>query len=367
MGDFENKVSDKNAKKHGKKLVVVSILIICICFLLANITRCGKSTSEEMYVFENGSNYQVFEYDGRVLLVGYDGIRFLNIDGSENAFVEVHMSAPHIDISKNMILLYDKGNNNLTVYDRTNKRYSYKSDYPIKVAKVNKNGSVVLITDEVAYNSRVTVLDHKGNEEYIWKIGDEYIVDADISPDGKRIVAGTINTNTGEIIQNIVAVNIEKAEETGRAESKGVMPLCVSFTESGNILAVSDNGISSYDNKAYKKWENSFGNSLLDNFTVDEYGNTVVALRGIKNNSVIKTYTKNGSNSGEYVTETQALHLSLNEKNIAVCEKNKVSHLNFSGKCQGSAEVKKEMYDISVINDDKVVVLCEDSIQLLKP
>lgn len=236
-------VKRKNKKKMTRFGVIA--FLICLCLLISNIGGCRKSTVEDLYVFENASNYQIMEYDGKVVTVGYDGIKFLNVDGSESTAAQVHMSSPHVSVAGDMILLYDKGNNNLTVFDGVNKKYSYECDQIIKSAIVNKNGYVVLITDEIAYNSRVTVLDDKGTEVYIWKIGDEYIVDADISPDNKRLVAATISTATGTVVENIVFVDINKAEETGRAQSDGTMPLQVKFAESGNAVVMSDTKLAS--------------------------------------------------------------------------------------------------------------------------
>ncbi len=364
LPEKQSAINRKN-KKAMTRFGIIAFLI-CFCLLLSNIGGCGKSTVEDVYVFENASNYQIKEHNGKIMAVGYDGIKFLNVDGTESSSVEIHTSSPHINVSGSMILLYDKGGKRLTVFDGANKRYSYESDRLIKSAKVNKNGYVVLITDEIAYNSRVTVVDSKGKEAYIWKIGDEYIVDADISPDNKRLVAATISTTTGALVEKIVIVDVNKADETGRAAEDGDMPLQVEFSENGNAVVVSDTKIASYDYKAKKKWENSFENNLLDYVIVDDGGNSVVALRGIKNNTVIRTYTKNGSNSGEYTTKTQVLRMDINNKNIAVCEKGKISLINFSGKLIFETDFHKEVQDVSALSDDKIVVLCDDSIQLLK-
>ena len=371
MEEFEKDVQqqEQTLRQNKKKSITkfgIAALVICFCLLLSNIGGCGKSSMEDIYVFENASNHQIMEYNGKVMAVGYEGINFLNVDGTESTSAEIHMSSPHVNVDGNMILMYDKGSNKLTVFNGINKKYSYESDQLIKSARVNKNGFVVLITDEIAYNSRVTVLDDKGKEIYIWKIGDEYIVDADISPDNKRLVASTISTTTGTIVENIIFVDINKAEETGRSATEGSMPLQVKFAESGNALVISDTRLASYDYKAKMKWENSFENNLLDYFTMDNSGNTVVALRGIKNNTVIRTFTKNGSNSGEYTTETQITHIDVNQKYIALCEKNKVSLINFSCKLLGETEIKMEIEDVAVISDNKAVILCNDSIQLIR-
>ena len=321
---------------------------------------------KNIYNFEHNSNYQIREYNGKLITVSYDGIKFVSVSGEQNEGIENHMSDPHINIAGNMILIYDKNNNNLAVYEGTKLKYSYECDRAIKNAKVNKNGYVVLISDEVAYNSRVTVLNNKGEVAYIWKIGDQYIVDADISNDNRKLVAATISTETGVIVENVVFVDINKAKETGYIQNQGDMPMAVEFADSGHAIVMSDNKLSAYNDKAERKWSNSFENSLPESFVIDSAGNTVVALKGIKNNTVIKTYTKNGSISGEYTTETQVLHIDVNQKHIALCEGTKVSVINYSGRLVSSSEIQKEVSDIAIIGNDKVVLLCDDCIQLFE-
>lgn len=366
----ENELPPKRnpQKRKPTKFAKYGLVLIVLCVGLAiyNIRGCNRKIIENVYTFEGYSNYQIKEYRGDILTLSYDGVKIIRPNGKQKATLEYNMSNPHININGDMILLYDKGSNKLSVYDGTKKKYSYECDQKIKSAKVNKNGYTVLISDETGYNSRITVLDDKGSLAYIWKIGDEYIVDADISPDNKKIVAATITTNTGQIVENIIFVDIDDAKEKGRATSKGIMPLQVEFVENGNALVMSDSKLCGYDTNARKKWEGDFESSLLDKFSIDENGNTVVALRGIKNNSVIRMYTKNGKKTGEYTTETQAIHVDMNDKQIAVCEKGKVSLINYSGKYISGMEIKKEVKDISVISNNKVIMLCDDCIQLLR-
>ncbi len=373
MENFEKDVNQnisKNTKAaKGKKdvlKIVAIILVIGILLIVCNIKGCQKTDVENIYTFENNSNYQIREYNGKLITVSYDGIGFISVSGEQSSWVKNHMSNPHVNISGNMILLYDKNNKTLAVYDGNKQKYTYECDRTIKSAKVNKNGYVVLITDEVAYNSRVTVLNNKGEVAYIWKIGDQYIVDADISSDNKKLVAASISTDTGVIVENIVFVDINKAEETGRYQNEGDMPMAVEFADSGYVIVVSDNKLCAYNNKAERKWINTFENNLPESFVIDDSGNTVVALKGIKNNSVIRAFTKNGSLAGEYTTETQAVHIALYEKHIALCEDTKVSVINYSGKLISSADIKKDVRDIAVVGNDNIVLLCDDCIQLLK-
>ena len=368
----QKKLVKGSGKSHKKIKIrkiakyVLIFLLICVALVVYKMAGCHKKSVENMYTFESDSNYQIADYNGKALVLSYDGAKIIKLDGTQTETIEYHMANPHMNLCGDMILLYDKDNRKLAVYKGTDKVYSYDCERKIKSAKVNKDGCVVLVTDESGYNYNVTVLDSKGKEQYIWKIGDEYLIDADISPDGKKLVAATITTTTGQIVQNVVMIDIVKAVETGRTTTEGVMPLGVEFAENGSAVVVSDDRISGYNTKAEKKWEESFENRILDYFKIDEDGSTVVALRGIQNNSVIRAYTKGGKNSGEYVTDTKAQCIDLNSKYIAICEENKVSFVDYSGKQISEMEIKKAVIGISVVSNDKVIVLCNDCIQLFR-
>lgn len=358
----------KIKKRKLRRFVKIGLilLLLAVGLILYGIFGCNKKSVEIIYTFESDSNYQIRAYDGKALAVSYDGARIIKLNGKETATIGYNMANPHVDVSDDMILLYDKDNNKLAVYDGSKKKYDYTCDRNIKSAKVNEDGYTVLISDETGYNSKVTVLNDEGKEEYMWKIGNEYIVDIDIAPNNEQLVAATITIDTGIIVENIVFVDITRAVETGRAKTEGLLPLQVKYVDKDNAVVVSDNRVCGYAANGSKNWEAGFDNSLLDTFAIDEEGNTVISLRGIKNNSVIRTYTKDGDFSGEYTTETQADYVDLNNKRIVVCEKNKISLLKYSGEKISSMNVKKEVDDISIISNDKVILLCKDCILLYR-
>lgn len=368
--DVENtkRKTEKKKKRKLKKFAKYGLVFILICIIVAvyRLVGCNKLSVSDIHKFESGASGEICEYDGKVLMLGYDGVKIIGLDGSEDISMEYHMDNPHMGVCEDKILLYDKDDKKLAVYVADVKKYSYTSEQNIKSARINKNGEVVLITDESGYNYKVSVLNAEGKETYLWKIGDEYLVDVDISPDGKKLVAATITTETGHIVQNVVMIDVAKAKEIGRSTVEGAMPLRVKFTDRSSAVVISDDRICGYDTKAGVKWEETFENRLIDNYAIDEEGNSVVVLRGIKNNSVVRTYTKSGRNSGEYTTSTKVNNISLNGKYIAVSEYNKISLVDYSGKVIDDLEIKKEVLDIAVVSNNKVVVLCKDCIQLLR-
>lgn len=354
----------KKAKNNIIKLVVV-ILILVVAAIIINVGGCSRHEVSEIYTNESNYNYQIKSVGNDILAINYDGAKLLSVNGEERGTIENHTSNPKVDICDNYIVLYDKGGNTVSLFNGMKRCFTYECDQPVKNAKVNKNGHVVVVSDEVGYNSRVSVLSHKGIVEYIWKIGDVYIIDADISPDSRRVAVAAISTDTGMIVENIIFADINKEEEISRVKNEGSMPLYVSYTDSGSSVVVSDDRLCGYNSSGEQKWDVSYQNRLLNSFEVDQNGNTVLALAGIKNNTVLEMYTKNGSKAGEYVTETKLKSLHLNDKYIAVCEPAQVSVINYSGRLLENIATQKEYTDILITDRKNVILMSTGGIERL--
>ena len=354
----------KKARNNIIKLVVV-ILVLVVAAVIVNVGGCARHEVREIYKNESNYNYQIKSVGNDILAVNYDGAKLISVNGEEKGTIENHTSNPHVDICGNYVLMYDKGGNTVSLYNGEKKNFTYECDQVVKKAKVNKNGYVVIVSDEVGYNSRISVLSNKGIVQYIWKIGDVYIIDADISPDSRRVAVAAISTDTGVIVENIIFADINKEEEISRVKNEGSMPLYVSYTDSGSSVVVSDDRLCGYNSSGEQKWDVSYENRLLNSFEVDQKGNTVLALAGIKNNTVLEMYTKNGHKSGEYVTETKVKSLHLKDKYIAVCEPAQVSVINYSGRLLENIDTQKEYTDILITDRRNVILMSTGGIERL--
>ena len=353
-----------NKKKNIIKVAIV-VAVLIVATIIYNVAGCTRRDIKTLTEVETKSNLQIMNFDGNILLLGYDGAKLLADNGQPTGEIDYPMQSPHADIRGDYMVLYDKGGKNVALYNGTHRCFTYESEQAIKKAKVNKDGDVLLLTDEVGYNFGISVLSPKGIVEYIWKIGDVYIIDADISPDGKKIGAAAISTETGVIQETIIFADIVKEEETARVVTGNSVPVAIKFADSGSAIVVSDNKAGGYLTNGVVKWSMGYGNRLLDAFEIDNSGNTVLAFRGIQNNTGIEMYTKNGSITGDYYSESEVKALSVNGRHIALYEEGKVSLINYSGKETASVETKKEYADILITDSKDIVLIGESSIDLL--
>lgn len=346
--------------------IFIIVIIIAVAVIIYNTGAFSEKSVRTIIESENNSNYQMMNYNGSIMMLNYDTVSFVSKNGEKKGEFENKMTAPHTDISGDYILLYDKNSYGIRLYNGDRQLYSYESDMRIKTAHVNNSGYVVVITDETGYNARISVINQKGNVEYEWKIGDVFVVDADISSNNKMVAVIAIDTQSGKIVENVILADITQEKEVSRIKNDGAMPLAVSFNGSEGYVVVSDSRMCGYNTRGEEKWSRSYESRLLKAFVIEERGNIVLALGGIKNNTIVQAYTKNGSKSGEYVTESEIKSLDANGRYISVYESNKVSVINFSGKLVDRYDVKKDYKKLIVLDRKNIVLMRMGGIDLLK-
>ena len=363
---MENTSGRTNPNRKNIIKAAALIAIIIAAAVIYNSCGFGGGSLKNIYSAEVGANYRMTDSDGGVIIVNYDGAKLISESGEVRSSVENRMSSPHVSTSGGYMLMYDKDGYNVALYRDMKKVYLYECDRIVKNARVNKNGYAVLVSDETGYNARITVLTPKGKVEYIWKIGDVYVVDADISPDNQRLAVAAISTDTGVIVETLIFADTYKEQELARATAEGSVPLRIKFTSSGGVITVSDDKLSSYSSSGEQKWSVPFESRLLKSFDIEDSGNTVLALSGIKNNTIIQTYTKGGAKSGEYTTESEVKFIDAKGKYIAVFEPSKISVITFSGKLAEEYKTQKDFKEMLMLGRKKILLLGTDGIDLLR-
>ncbi len=358
----------KHSKIQVKNIIRALVLVAIIVATVVIYNCCGfvNGNVKSIYSDETLTGKQMIESDGNFIVVSYDGATLISERGEIISTVENKMSSPRVDKRGDYLLMYDKDGYQITLYRNMKRLYSFESEQPIKSAKVNKNGYALFVSDETGYNARITVLTPKGKPEYIWKIGDVFVVDADISPDNQKIAVAAVLTDTGVVTETMIFAGIYKEKELARVSTEGSMPICVKYTDSGSVVAVSDNKLCGYNSSGAHKWTADFESRLLSSFDIEDNGNTALALRGIKNNTIIQTYTKSGKKSGEYTTSSEVKCMDANGKYVAIFEPSKLSVISFSGKLAQEHETQKDLRHILMLSRKKILTMSGDEIEIIK-
>ena len=125
----DDKVFKKPKKKIRAKynllLLFAVIIIISVCVIITNIGNLSGKAVKSIYEIESNSKCQVNRYRDDILVLNYDGAKFLSKTGEDNGYLENLTSDPYIDIDGSYVLLYDRDASDVTLYKDKKKIYTY--------------------------------------------------------------------------------------------------------------------------------------------------------------------------------------------------------------------------------------------------
>lgn len=139
------------------------------------------------------------------------------LDKSGNIVSEIPVSYGDAAVytENSRILVFDRLSNKYTVADRNCNVTERKADESSKIynAVVTEKGQVLLSLKSDDSSSLVSVKDKNGDDLFIWSCTQEYIIDLDLSDDGKTLYCAGISALGGEMYTKVYAVDIRKGQE----------------------------------------------------------------------------------------------------------------------------------------------------------
>ena len=187
----------------------------------------------------------------------------------------IYLSNPRISASGNYLLAFDGGASKLALYNNYNKAIELDDSGTIINARVNSAGFLALMTKEPGYRGKVTVYNNRGNELYAVFSGEKYIVDADISPDGRRLIVCMLDAAGDKLVNNILIYKIGEREPVKTLSYEDIMFFCVKYNRDGSVILIGDKSAVGLNGDGVKKWEYQYEGTLQ---TYSISGNNSVAL-----------------------------------------------------------------------------------------
>ena len=224
-------VDKVNIKINIKKLII-SVLVIVGIFVAGWIIF--DTTSPHMVLqgehLDIGSPAnRVFGYENTALLVRNDGLMFVNRRGEEVAAINERFSFPFVSVTGRHILHAGRQGREAAVYRSLRELYRIETDGNIILARVNRNGYSVIVTEAMGFNGLVTVYNRRGEYIYRWWVGDGNIIDADIAPNNNEIAIVTQCDDNGRVSSVVTLVNIVRDEEIAVVRREDSLILSVQY------------------------------------------------------------------------------------------------------------------------------------------
>lgn len=245
--DFK-KLKQRQARHRAFKLAGLAGVILVIAYLLSSLVNspefAGLSSLGDM--IKGGPGYPIdapggkikgmYQNDSGIILLNETTLYIYNTSGTE-VYSNLHrMGNPQVQTSGTMMLNYDRGSKTYAAYSRNNLFYNGSTDEAIRCGAISQNGCIAIATQTENAQTRVTVLDSRQREQYVWKT-DNVVTALAMSDNGSAVAIASSYAQAGEL-KNVLTV-LKNGQEQNRYELANQLILALEF-DGSNVRCITD-------------------------------------------------------------------------------------------------------------------------------
>lgn len=245
--DFK-KLKQRQARRRAFKLAGLAGVILVIAYLLSSLVNspefAGLSSLGDM--IKGGPGYPIdapggkikgmYQNDSGIILLNETTLYIYNTSGTE-VYSNLHrMGNPQVQTSGTMMLNYDRGSKTYAAYSRNNPFYNGSTDEAIRCGAISQNGCIAIATQTENAQTRVTVLDSRQREQYVWKT-DNVVTALAMSDNGSAVAIASSYAQAGEL-KNVLTV-LKNGQEQNRYELANQLILALEF-DGSNVRCITD-------------------------------------------------------------------------------------------------------------------------------
>lgn len=245
--DFK-KLKQRQARRRAFKLAGLAGVILAIAYLLSSLVNspefAGLPSLGDM--IKGGPGYPIdapggkikgmYQNDSGIILLNETTLYIYNTSGTE-VYSNLHrMGNPQVQTSGTMMLNYDRGSKTYAAYSRNNLFYNGSTDEAIRCGAISQNGCIAIATQTENAQTRVTVLDSRQREQYVWKT-DNVVTALAMSDNGSAVAIASSYAQAGEL-KNVLTV-LKNGQEQNRYELANQLILALEF-DGSNVRCITD-------------------------------------------------------------------------------------------------------------------------------
>lgn len=348
--------------------VLFIVLILLGAFAYYNKGFLRFSTVSDNYVFdyETGQNYQFAVQEGRIISLNSEGLICANQKGKELWRISKQLSKPSMQTVGGYTLLYDRGGRDIAAYSGNTLLWEKKTEQPIITAKINEKGYCGIVTYEIGYKGKIEISNDKGELIYSWKLGENYVVDVDISPDCKYFAAATISTNASNVASKVTVVDIDGERVSGETLREDSLIMSIKYQSNGNLFALAEGELVGISPKGEQKWVVSFEERQLQKFKLPYDTSIVLSFIGSRNNSILEVYSKDGKKTGEFISENEIKAVDVLDGEVLISQQSKAILLSLKGRVIAQADTGREIRGVFLMSNRKAAAVIGNAVKIIK-
>ena len=355
----EQKVIKFNKKDTGRKNtgVVTKLIILAVAVILALIV---SQWNEVVSLFPKMDNkvYKTAQPDmgehiihsfgnKNMAYIGKTGLVVMDKKAKEKFSVSMVMDSPSIAVSDSKIAFAPKGKNTVFMVNSSGKVTDFKTDDEIINLKLSDSGKIVAITNKKTYNGSAVVYSSRGEPLFSWDAGTCNLLDASLSPDGRKLAVSVIYTGGNEMECSVMMFDIENSESPYSEKSTGTnFVSSINWADNNTLIIVGDRKLCALNGKGADKWEFDYEGRQLAAFNADRKNNIVVALghSSLDKEFEVFSFNANGRKQGQYIFEQDIKNITANDNRILITSSSGAQLISKHGRLRDEITSDKHIY-----------------------
>ena len=178
---------------------------------------------------------------GDLAVIGQNRVLYYNPNGRKVREIRHNLYNVDGTCYRSKTLLYDRGGNDLKVYNGEKELFSQNYAKSIYCAELSSSGSLAVATRSDTHTSQVTVYNDKFASIYEWYSAEGYVLDLCLPTSGKVLAAATLEAQDGQLVNSVNLLDLTRKQETRRLDFAG--EIVVDMTVSGgdqNLYVLTD-------------------------------------------------------------------------------------------------------------------------------
>lgn len=377
MDDYKKKLRDHNLKKLLVLVIVAIVVIVALIILIIFVKRNNYSGYNiEGTIRRTDSGYATYLGDEELYIrCSRDGIAAYSYGGSQKWNKTYEINKIGVDKAGNYLAVADIGGNEVYFFDVNGYLTTINTNLPIVKISVSEKGLVVAILEDKDA-SYIEMYGKDGSKVYTIKTtasSDGIPTDADVSPDGNKLVVAFTSVKGVDLVTSVDFYNFDVVGQNESERIVGGFNIYdnqlvgdVEFLNETAVVAVSENLLSFYTIKEYPK--------LINNIEITErieqifYSDNSFAYVYIGENGNRNIVVYNLSGEKLYTKEIQEKYKAFDfiEEGIIIHGGKSYMLLNEKGNELISGEFEADISDIIHVDGKEYLFVSPDKLYKVK-
>lgn len=321
----------------------------------------GTTYDNESYLvpFENASDACYVAVEGGVLVAKSNYLALVNIQGKEEWKLATSVVNPILTVDGKYISLAENGGTKVCLYQGNKLIFDADAQNTILNANVSSKGDVIVVTKKEFFKGAVEVFNKNGERVFSWGSGTDTVVCADISPSGRKIAVGFVNSKEN-IIGSVQFFDIDEKESYKTVEIPSSVVFKIDYIgETLNVFC--DNRLIGLSVHGSVLWDEGIDGDFSA-YSIDTEGNKAVVIDKY-NLPMVKTLSKRGRERKSFVADELPDFIDIKD-NLLLYNNTRMIFFGKAGKEQkyvGAMDVK----GLEIIDNKTYLIVYSNSIEFV--